>query len=72
MFHLLSAFPINMAEQEKYYFSNVLRKPLRINVRQFVWQVEQLNAYIAKKAVLLLHPQRKCRHQARERFVHGG
>ncbi len=24
MFHLLSAFPINAAEQEKYYISNVL------------------------------------------------
>jgi hypothetical protein len=27
MFHLLSAFPINAAEQEKYYISNVLKKP---------------------------------------------
>jgi hypothetical protein len=48
MFHLLTAFPINAAEQEKYYISNVLKKPQRINVRQFVWRVEQLNAYIAQ------------------------
>jgi hypothetical protein len=27
MFHLLTAFPINTAEQEKYYISNVLKKP---------------------------------------------
>jgi hypothetical protein len=27
MFHLLTAFPINAAEQEKYYISNVLKKP---------------------------------------------
>ncbi len=27
MFHLLTAFPINTAEQEKYYISNVFRKP---------------------------------------------
>jgi hypothetical protein len=27
MFHLLTAFPINVAEQEKYYISNVLKKP---------------------------------------------
>jgi hypothetical protein len=27
MFHLLTAFPINAAEQEKYYISNVLRSP---------------------------------------------
>jgi hypothetical protein len=25
MFHLLTAFPINAAEQEKYYISNILR-----------------------------------------------
>jgi hypothetical protein len=40
MFHLLTAFPINAAEQEKYYISNVLRKPQRINVHQFVWRIE--------------------------------
>ncbi len=47
MFHLLTAFPINTAEQEKYYIMNVLKKPQRINVHQFVPPVEQLNAYIA-------------------------
>jgi hypothetical protein len=36
MFHLLTAFPINAAEQEKYYITNVLKKLQRINVRQFV------------------------------------
>jgi hypothetical protein len=48
MFHLLTAFPINAAEQEKYYVTNVLKKPQRINVLQFVRRVEQLNAYIAQ------------------------
>ncbi len=48
MFHLLTTLPINAAEQEKYYITNVLKKPQRINVRQFVRQVEQLNAYIAQ------------------------
>jgi hypothetical protein len=48
MFHLLTAFPINAAEQEKYYISNVLKKPQLINVRQFVCRLEQLNAYIAQ------------------------
>ncbi len=48
MFHLLTAFPINAAEQENYYITNVLKKPQRINVRQFVHQVEQLNAYITQ------------------------
>jgi hypothetical protein len=31
MFHLLTAFPISTAEQEKYYISNVLKKPQRVN-----------------------------------------
>jgi hypothetical protein len=69
MFHLLTAFPINTAEQEKYYVTNVLKKPQRVNVPQFVNLVEQLNAYIA---MLLLQPQRQCQHQARERPIHGG
>ncbi len=64
MFHLLTAFPINAAEQEKYNISNVIKKYQRINARQFVWRVEQLNAYITQNAVLLLQPQRKCQHQA--------
>jgi hypothetical protein len=48
MFHLLTTFPINSAEQEKYYTTNVLKKPQRINIRQFVRCVEQFNAYIAQ------------------------
>jgi hypothetical protein len=32
MFHLLTLFPINAAEQEKYYISNVLKKPQSVNV----------------------------------------
>jgi hypothetical protein len=56
IFHLLSAFPINSAEQEKYYISNVLKKPQRINVRQFVRRVEQLNAYIAQMPCFYYSP----------------
>ncbi len=47
MFHLLTAFPINAAEQEKYCISNILKKPQCANVRQFVHRVEQLNVYIS-------------------------
>jgi hypothetical protein len=36
LFHLLTVFPINTADQEKYYITNVLKKPQRINGRQFV------------------------------------
>ncbi len=41
-------FPNNAAEQEKYYLSNVLKKPQRVGIRQFVQCVEQLNAYVAQ------------------------
>ncbi len=56
MFHLLTAFPINAAEQEKYYISNVLKKPQRINIHQFVWHVEQLNACIAQMPCFYYSP----------------
>ncbi len=56
MFHLLTAFPINTAEQEKYYISNALKKPQCINVRQFVRHVEQLNAYIAQMPCFYYSP----------------
>ncbi len=46
MFHLLTVFPNNAAEQKKYYLSNVLKKPQRVGTCQFVQHVEQLNAYI--------------------------
>ncbi len=41
-------FPINAAEQEKYYFTNVLKKSQPGNICQFVCQVEQLNTYITQ------------------------
>jgi hypothetical protein len=31
-----------------YFIINVLKKPQRVNVHQFVWCVEQLNTYIAQ------------------------
>jgi hypothetical protein len=56
MFHFLTMFPINTAEQEKYYISNVLKKPQRVNVHQFVRRVEQLNAYIAQMPCFYYSP----------------
>jgi hypothetical protein len=46
MFHLLTMFPINAAEQERIYHSNMLKEPQCVSVHQFVCHVEQLNAYI--------------------------
>jgi hypothetical protein len=48
VFHLLTVFPNNAAEQERYYLSNVLKKPQRVGICQFVQRAEQLNAYIAQ------------------------
>jgi hypothetical protein len=56
MFHLLTTFLINATEQEKYYITNVLKKPQRINIRQFVRRVEQLNAYIAQMPCFYYSP----------------
>jgi hypothetical protein len=56
MFHLLTMFPINAAEQEKYYVTNVLKKLQRINVRQFVRCVEQLNACITQMPCFYYSP----------------
>jgi hypothetical protein len=56
MFHLLTAFPINAAEQEKYYILNVLKKPQRVDMHQFVQRVKQLNAYIAQMPCFFYSP----------------
>jgi hypothetical protein len=56
MFHLLTTFPINAAEQEKYYITNVLKKPQRVTVRQFVRRVERLNAYITQMPCFYYSP----------------
>jgi hypothetical protein len=44
--HLLTVFPYDAAEQQKYYISNVLKKPQRVSVRAFFTRVEQLNNYV--------------------------
>jgi hypothetical protein len=48
LIHLLTVFPINATEQEKYYITYVHKKIQHVNIRQFAQQVEQLNAYIAQ------------------------
>jgi hypothetical protein len=48
MFHLLTVFSNNTAEQEKSYLSNVLKKPQRVGVHQFVQCIAQLNTYVAQ------------------------
>jgi hypothetical protein len=48
MFHLLTVFPNNAAEQERYYITNVLKKLQRVSICQFVQRVEQLNSCISQ------------------------
>jgi hypothetical protein len=48
MFHLLTVFPNNTAEQEKYYLSNMLKTPQRVGIRHFVQCVKQLIAYVTQ------------------------
>ena len=48
MFHLLTMFPNSAAEQERYYITNVLKKPQCFSICQFVQHVEQLNSYISQ------------------------
>jgi hypothetical protein len=50
VFHLLNVFPINAAEQENYYITNVLEKPPCINIHQFLHQVDQPCFYQSPKA----------------------
>jgi hypothetical protein len=59
MFHLLTVFPNNTAEQERYYITNVLKKPQRVSIRQFVQRVEQLNSYISQLPCWYYSPSAK-------------
>ena len=60
MFHLLTVFPNNAAEQEQYYITNVLKKPQCVSIHQFAVQhVEQLNSYISQLLCWYYSPSMK-------------
>jgi hypothetical protein len=59
MFHLLTVFANNAAEQERYYIKNVVKKPQRDSIRQFVQRVEQLNSYILQLPCWYYSPSMK-------------
>jgi hypothetical protein len=59
MFHLLTMFPNNAAEQERYYITNVLKKPQCISIRRFVQRVEQINSYISQLPCRYYSPSAK-------------
>ncbi len=45
-FHLLSVFPLNTAEQERYHINVHLKKPTQVLICHFVDRLVQLNAYL--------------------------
>jgi hypothetical protein len=59
MFHLLTVFPNNGAEQERYYITNVLKRPHCVSIHQFVQPVEQLNSYILQLPSCYYNPSMK-------------
>ena len=45
-FHLLMVFQSDVAETQKFYINNGLKKPNQVPIRQFVQRVQQLNGYL--------------------------
>ena len=59
MFNLFTVFTNSAAEQERYYITNVLKKPQRVSIQQFVQHVEQLNSYILQLSCWYYSPSVK-------------
>ena len=56
-FHLLTVFPQDAAEKERYYVNAHLKKPGRVKIRHFVSRVEQLNGYLRRLLGLIDSPK---------------
>ena len=56
-FHLLNVFQTDAAERQRFYISNVLKKPQRVPVRYFFQRVEQLNGYLLHLPCLYNSPR---------------
>ena len=56
-FHLLNVFQTDAAERQRFYISNVLKKPQRVPVRYFFQRVEQLNGYLMHLPCLYNSPR---------------
>ena len=46
MFHLQQVFKTDAGEPLKYYIMNILSKPNRVPIRQFLVRVKHLNSYL--------------------------
>ena len=56
-FHLLTVFPQDSAEQERYYVNVHLKKPARALICHFVGQVKQINSYLGWLPVVIDSPK---------------
>ncbi len=45
-FHLLTVFQSAVAETQRFYISNELKKPNQVPIMQFVQRIQQLNGYL--------------------------
>jgi hypothetical protein len=45
-FHLLTVFPLDAAEHERYYLNVHLKNPARVLIRHFVARILQINSYL--------------------------
>jgi hypothetical protein len=45
--HKLIVFPADAAEKQRYYMQQMIKKPQRVTVRQFVSHMGVLNDYLA-------------------------
>ena len=57
--HLQQVFRHDTDEALNYYLTNMLRKPNRIPIHQFLVQVEQLNSYLETLPCLYYSPSAK-------------
>jgi hypothetical protein len=54
--HRLTVFREDAAEQQKFYISNILKKPQRVMVHMFFTRVEQLNSFVSQLPCLYNSP----------------
>jgi hypothetical protein len=59
MFHLLTLLSNSVAEQERYNFTNVLKKPQHVSICQFVHYDKQLNSCILQLPCWYYSPSAK-------------
>jgi hypothetical protein len=57
-FHLLTVFPKDAAEQQRYYINLLLRKSVKVTIRNFIAQIEQLNSYLGHLPGLIDSPKK--------------